>query len=388
MSDKKDKPADFDPDATVMQPRGRPADEPKHDPDATVMMTSRKDLVAPDEDATVMMRAGDLKGDEDATVMMRPGDLKGDEDATVMMRPGDMPGEAPKRVPMAAFQRDDDPDATVIGAPPPEPAPEPRPEPVKAAPEPVTQPAAAAPAPELSTPVSADTSRMPMIAGGLVVLAVAGYFMFSGGKPPAPAEPKPEAAATPAPAPVAEKVPEPAATPAPVPAPAASAPAPTATPAPASPPAGASKSPAKASSIKDLLAAQLKSGAVAVSEEGGATSITLTSTNQFASGGVDVDGKLVPLVGAIAAALDKVPGAIVVTGHADAKPSSNPKFPSNQALSAARGESVAKAIAAKLRDPKRVKGEGAGDSQQVAPSDTPENRAKNRRVVIVLRPAS
>jgi len=35
-----------------------------------------------------------------------------------------------------------------------------------------------------------------------------------------------------------------------------------------------------------------------------------------------------------------------------------------------------------------VKGEGAGDSKQVAPSDTAENRAKNRRVVIVLRPAS
>ena len=66
MSDKKDKPADFDPDATVMQSAPRPAEAPGHDPDATVMMGSRKDLVAPDEDATVMMRPGALGGgDED-----------------------------------------------------------------------------------------------------------------------------------------------------------------------------------------------------------------------------------------------------------------------------------------------------------------------------------
>jgi type VI secretion system protein ImpK len=140
-------------------------------------------------------------------------------------------------------------------------------------------------------------------------------------------------------------------------------------------------------SVKDLLAPEVKRGAVAVADDGGVTTVTLKSANQFASGGVDIDPKLASAVLAIAAALDKAPGAIVVTGHADAKPSSNPKFPSNQDLSAARGESVARLIAGKLRDPKRVKAAGAGDSQQVAPSDTAENRAKNRRVVIVLQPA-
>lgn len=348
MSDKKDKPADFDPDATVMQSAPRPAEAPGHDPDATVMMGSRKDLVAPDEDATVMMRPGALGGgDEDATVMMPAG-----------LGKGEPPAEAPKRMPMAAFQRDEDPDATVIGAPPPEP----EPAPATAASAPVVVPVVpVAPAPERSTPVTADTSRMPLIAGGLVVVAVALYFVLGGGKPPPPAEQKPEAPAAAAPA--------------------AAAPAPAA-PAPAAPAA-----PSKTPGVKDLLAAQVKSGSIAIAEEGGVTTITLTSVNQFASGGVDIEAKLAGSVLAIAVALDKVPGSIVVTGYADAKPSSNAKFPSNQALSAARGESVARLIAGKLRDPKRVKGEGAGDSQQVAPSDTAENRAKNRRVVIVLRQA-
>lgn len=313
MSDKKDKPADFDPDATVMQSAPRPAEAPGHDPDATVMMP-----------------AGLGKGEP--------------------------PAEAPRRMPMAAFQRDEDPDATVIGAPPPEPEPEPEPAPATAASAPVVVPVVpVAPAPERSTPVTADTSRMPLIAGGLVVVAVALYFVLGGGKPPPPAEQKPEAPAAAAPAPAA--------------------------PAPAAPAA-----PSKTPGVKDLLAAQVKSGSIAIAEEGGVTTITLTSVNQFASGGVDIEAKLAGSVLAIAVALDKVPGSIGVIGHADAKPSSNAKFPSNQALSAARGESVARLIAGKLRDPKRVKGEGAGDSQQVAPSDTAENRAKNRRVVIVLRP--
>ena len=338
MSDKKDKPADFDPDATVMQSAPRPAEAPGHDPDATVMMGSRKDLVAPDEDATVMMRPGALGGgDEDATVMMPAG-----------LGKGEPPAEPPKRMPMAAFQRDEDPDATVIGAPPPEP----EPAPATAASAPVVVPVVpVAPAPERSTPVTADTSRMPLIAGGLVVVAVALYFVLGGGKPPPPAEQKPEAPAAAAPAPAA--------------------------------PAAPSKTPG----VKDLLAAQVKSGSIAIAEEGGVTTITLTSVNQFASGGVDIEAKLAGSVLAIAVALDKVPGSIVVTGYADAKPSSNAKFPSNQALSAARGESVARLMAGKLRDPQRVKGEGAGDSRQVAPSDTAENRAKNRRVVIVLRQA-
>ena len=317
MSDKKDKPADFDPDATVMQSAPRPAEAPGHDPDATVMMP-----------------AGLGKGEP--------------------------PAEAPKRMPMAAFQRDDDPDATVIGAPPPEPEPEPAP--ATAASAPVVVPVVpVAPAPERSTPVTADTSRMPLIAGGLVVVAVALYFVLGGGKPPPPAEQKPDAPAAAAPAPAA--------------------------PAPAAPAPAAPAAPSKTPGVKDLLAAQVKSGSIAIAEEGGVTIIRLTSVNQFASGGVDIEAKLAGSVLAIAVALDKVPGSIVVTGHADAKPSSNAKFPSNQALSEARGESVARLMAGKLRDPKRVKGEGAGDSQQVAPSDTAENRAKNRRVVIVLRPA-
>ena len=126
---------------------------------------------------------------------------------------------------------------------------------------------------------------------------------------------------------------------------------------------------------------------MAVAEEGGGVTITFPLALQFASGGTDPEAKLRSSLLSVASALDKTPGAIVVTGHADATPSSNPKFPSNQELSAARGATAAKVMAGKLRDPNRISSDGASDSKQLAPSDTAENRAKNRRVVIVLKPA-
>ena len=317
MSDNKGKPVDPDPDATVTGFRGLPAAKP--DDDATVMMT-RDALKGPDEDATVMMTRDALKGpDEDATVMIPPGGFKAAAETAAAMPP-------------AAFRTDSDPEVTATGA---------------------------------KTPPSIlaeEPSRMPMIAGGAVVVLVILYFAVMGGKGPAP-----EAKKT---APVAS-----AAAPA---APAAAAPATGST------PAGAA--PAGKSNVKEQLAAEIKRGLVAVSEEGAGATITIRSDHQFASGDVDPEAKLLPLLQSIAAALDKVPGAIVVTGHADAKPSSNPKFPSNQELSAARAQSAAKVMAAKLSDPKRITSEGASDSKPLAPTDTAENRAKNRRVVILVKP--
>ena len=336
MSDNRDKPAgtdpDHDPDATVSLP---PRTSAKPDDDATVMMGSRKAFENPDEDATVTMASRNAfkEPDEDVTVMMPPGGFK------------------PPAEPLAAFKTEADPDRTVVATRP----------------------------PIGSVPIETP-SRMPMIAGGMVVVAVIAYFVMTGDKAPAPVAPRPQSAA---PAPVAAPA-TPATSPAnPVAASVAPA-APAASAAPSAPSAPASTT----SKLSNLLAADVKRGSIGVSEQAGGATITLPATNQFASGGVDPDAKMRPLLVSIAAALNKTTGSIVVIGHADATPSSNPKFPSNQALSEARAGSVAKVLMAGLSNPKRLSSEGASDSQPVAPSDTVENRAKNRRVVIILKPAS
>ena len=124
---------------------------------------------------------------------------------------------------------------------------------------------------------------------------------------------------------------------------------------------------------------------VAVSESGGRVAVALKHDHQFTSGNARPVAELRPVIEKIAAAIDKLPGAITVAGHADASPA-GAHYATNQELSAARAQTVAKMMAAKLADPKRVAATGKADAEPIAPNDTDANRAKNRRVVILLTP--
>ena len=59
---------------------------------------------------------------------------------------------------------------------------------------------------------------------------------------------------------------------------------------------------------------------------------------------------------------------------------------SNAELSAARARAVAQVMAPKLSAPSRLSVEGKGDAEQIAPGSSPEDRARNRRVTISVRP--
>ncbi len=83
-------------------------------------------------------------------------------------------------------------------------------------------------------------------------------------------------------------------------------------------------------------------------------------------------------------ALDRVPGAVGVVGHADASPAGT-HFASNNDLSLARARATVRALG--LADAKRASAEGHADAEPVAPNDSDANRAKNRRVVFLLKPA-
>jgi type VI secretion system protein ImpK len=114
--------------------------------------------------------------------------------------------------------------------------------------------------------------------------------------------------------------------------------------------------------------------------------IALDNAHQFGPGSPRPSGEARALLGRIARALDKVPGAIVVAGYADASPA-GAHYASNADLSAARARSAAQVMAPLLGDPKRLSSEGRGDADPVAPNDSDEGRARNRRVTILVRPA-
>ncbi len=142
---------------------------------------------------------------------------------------------------------------------------------------------------------------------------------------------------------------------------------------------------AEAPGASAVLAKALDGDPITLKQDGAGLAIALRHERQFAAGGAKPVAELQPLLQKIAAALDQTRGLIVVTGHADASPTQ--RFTSNQELSAARAHEVAQIMASKLGDPKRLTAEGRGASEPLAPNDTEANRAKNRRVTFVLRPA-
>lgn len=145
--------------------------------------------------------------------------------------------------------------------------------------------------------------------------------------------------------------------------------------------------PAAAVAATSSLSSALAGLPVSFAEGAGGTTISFRHDRQFPSGGAQPAKELQPLIAQVAQALDKLPGTVVVTGHSDATPvRAQSPAGSNEALSEARAQAVARLLAAKMADPKRVRAEGKGDSAPLAPGDTPENKAKNRRIEIIVRP--
>ena len=151
------------------------------------------------------------------------------------------------------------------------------------------------------------------------------------------------------------------------------------------------KTPATAPRPVAIPAAAALSGALAglpvtVSEGAGGVTVIPRHDRQFASGSTLPAPEVQALLGKLGAALDKLPGAILVIGHADPIPP-GARYASNAELSAARARAAARLLAPGLGDAKRLASEGRGDTEPVAPNDTSANRARNRRVSILLRPA-
>jgi type VI secretion system protein ImpK len=139
--------------------------------------------------------------------------------------------------------------------------------------------------------------------------------------------------------------------------------------------------PAARSALPALTAA-LAGLPVALGEDAKGITIALRDERQFGSGSTLPAEPVGALVLKVAAALNGLPGAILVIGHADSTP---PREGTNAELSAARARAVARIMAKGLANPKRLATEGRSDAEPIAPNDTDAGRAKNRRVAIQLK---
>ena len=143
------------------------------------------------------------------------------------------------------------------------------------------------------------------------------------------------------------------------------------------------------SGLRELLASQIASGQLSVEEAGDRTLITLTAADLFASGSAHMNASYEMLLHDVGRALNGVPGRILVIGHTDDQALRSFRFKDNYELSRARALQVAELIRGVVTDGSRIEAAGKGSLEpRYQPVDTPDNRARNRRVEIVHRRAS
>jgi flagellar motor protein MotB len=81
-------------------------------------------------------------------------------------------------------------------------------------------------------------------------------------------------------------------------------------------------------------------------------------------------------------ALNQVPGVVRVIGHTDNVPIRSLNFQSNWDLSRERALYVSEVLAQKIQA-SRLISQGVADTRPIAENDTPEGRARNRRIEII-----
>lgn len=137
--------------------------------------------------------------------------------------------------------------------------------------------------------------------------------------------------------------------------------------------------------LQAALNEEIEVGQVTVEREGSKVIIRIQEKGSFKSGSASLDPEFFEVMDKITAVLQEHTGKIVVAGHTDNIPIRTGRFRSNWELSSARAVTVLHAM---LRNPQiqeeRVLVEGHADTQPVVPNDTRENRAKNRRVELIV----
>ena len=105
----------------------------------------------------------------------------------------------------------------------------------------------------------------------------------------------------------------------------------------------------------------------------------------FESGSAEFVSEGKPILDEIIEVIKRFPEYdINIKGHTDDVPISTERFPSNWELSAIRATTVLKYLIQEEVDPARLTATGYGELLPLVPNDTPENRARNRRVEFVL----
>jgi type VI secretion system protein ImpK len=133
-----------------------------------------------------------------------------------------------------------------------------------------------------------------------------------------------------------------------------------------------------------FLEPEVRKGEVMLLKRNGKIVIRIMSKGFFASGSDKIMTQYYPLLDKISQALINVSDRIMVIGHTDSTPIFSAKYPSNWDLSKARALSVTEVLTNNNKVSATIVPEGRADTQPMVANDSPEHKAMNRRVEIIL----
>ena len=138
--------------------------------------------------------------------------------------------------------------------------------------------------------------------------------------------------------------------------------------------------------LAQALQAQIIAGEIEIETQGRKIIIRIREKGSFRSGSADLVGEYADVMEEIRAVLRSKPGKIEVQGHTDNVPIATARFRSNWELSSSRAVSVAtELMRGNEINPRRFQVSGFADTKPLVENDSGENRARNRRVEIVIQ---
>lgn len=116
--------------------------------------------------------------------------------------------------------------------------------------------------------------------------------------------------------------------------------------------------------------------------------VIISSDKLFSHSGSDLTPEGRAIITRVSGAIDNIKGTVLVSVYTDNQRIHSNHFASNYEYSLAQAHSISTLMQQQMQTPGHlIRSEGRGDSNPLLPNDSPENRARNRRVEIILFPA-
>jgi chemotaxis protein MotB len=137
--------------------------------------------------------------------------------------------------------------------------------------------------------------------------------------------------------------------------------------------------------VKDLEKSAEMHVAPVVEQRAGDIVLTISDTVMFKSGEATLRPEILPFLEGLAHVLVELDRQVRIEGHTDNVPIRTAQFPSNWDLSAARAVIIVRVLSELYDVPiTHLAAVGYAESRPLTPNLTPEDRAKNRRVEVVI----